>query len=756
MQVQQHHQLLPAAPVGLEGLGPSAQAQLAGDEVAADLLGQRLLLQHAFVQRHGVRGVPGGFEPAAGQRQQAREACRQPVARGDHVGQVFDARQQRPAVQRQGPCGQRLQPADISAHVQLGQGTFQRGHVGPAACGVQAQAAGLQHEVMVAAKQLAQPVQRVVEGVACRVTGGVGPQRGGEPVDRHRPTAQRDQNFQQLQRLAAFLARCGRRLLAQQLEAAEQAHAQRPGPVFVRAGRRGQGVAADELQRERGLDVVGECQRGQARHHVAAAEGHGAEVEAEAAADRKGFAQRAQGTRRFAATQRKVGLDQPGQPVVPAAHGVEGVGQHAGQRRLGASQVIHLGGRQRAAEHGDVLAQRPAAGLAAANRSTHQRLGAGPVCFQQAQHAELEIVRGGVDGTVGVEAQRGFGQVVVRCRGVAAGHGGQAHHQMRLGALRRGRGLGQRERAAGVAQRIVDAAQQRADQHRHAVPAQQRAGRDVGPGAEAVDLEQDAVQPHRLPRPQQVVGQRAEQDALAGAERLVQQLLGRVGQRGGEFPSGQPVHEGGQQPGQHAQVGERIGVRQVVRCVLLQHRHPGLQRVQVAPHRDDGIGRRGGGAEGAVAVLPRSMAAAGLFQVNERPAGVDFEQAHAQPVGRPGLVAQGLGQRHDPVMQDGRAPLCIEAASLSHDERDRRIPGPGAQQQHDGRIGLAVFGQQPRGVLLHALQGARVQHLGSPRLQEFAEEGVERVDRRCAFAAFREETAPGQAGQQFTRARVAA
>ena len=71
---------------------------------------------------------------------------------------------------------------------------------------------------------------------------------------------------------------------------------------------------------------------------------------------------------------------------------------------------------------------------------------------------------------------------------------------------------------------------------------------------QVVDLDHDAVEPRDLAGPQQVVGQRAEQDALAGAQRLVEHALGEVGQRRGQRVRRLAVDESRQQAGQHAQI----------------------------------------------------------------------------------------------------------------------------------------------------------------------------------------------------------
>ena len=362
-------------------------------------------------------------------------------------------------------------------------------------------------------------------------------------------------------------------------------------------------------------------------------------------ADRERARQRGEAACLVAAALGELRLDQRADPVVPQAHRMERMHQRGFKRLLGLVEGVGLGGGQRMAEQRDVLAQRPAAGATARHGRVHQLGGAVPFAVEQHQDAALVLVDGGIDGVAEVDHHSGLGEVCARQLCIARRDGGEHHRQVCLGAHRRRALAGERERASRMIQRFVDTAEQRADGDDHAVPTQQRGRRGVRLGAGAVDLHDDAVEAHDLAGPQQVVRQRAQQDALARALRLVEHALCEVGDRCGQRVRRLAIDERSQQARQHAQIGLGVALREIGRRVLLQHRHPRLDGVQARTEEDDRIGRRCGGVERAERVAGFHEAAVRAFEVLQRSRGFGGELGVAEPVRCLRAGARGLGQR---------------------------------------------------------------------------------------------------------------
>ena len=379
-----------------------------------------------------------------------------------------------------------------------------------------------------------------------------------------------------------------------------------------------------------------------------------------------------------------------------------------------------------------------------------------PVAVEQHQDATLEFVDRRVDGVAGFDRVGRGDEVRARQLGVAGRDACEHHRQMRFRAHRCRTFSSQRERAAGEGQRLLDATEQRADHHANAVPAQQRGRRRVGLGAEAVDLPDDAVEPLHLAGPEQVVGERAQQDALARDERLVEQALGQVGERSGQRVCGLAVDEGRQQTRQHAQVGVDITLSEVSGRVQLEHRHPGLERVEAGADEHDRVGSGRGGLERARRIAGRFETALRALEMLQGLRRVDGQLAVAEPVPRLRAGARGLGQREDPFADSGRAPLCHEARGMCVEETERFLPRAGGDELCDGRIGMAVRCEYSCGTDTQRPQRIRIQRALGPGAQVVAEQGVEGVGRRRAVAPIGEEAAARELGKQVPGPRVAA
>ena len=200
-------------------------------------------------------------------------------------------------------------------------------------------------------------------------------------------------------------------------------------------------------------------------------------------------------------------FDQRGKPLVPGANRIKTVCFDGHQRCFCLGESTGLRMRQGLTQKRNVFTQWPAAGATAGHCGLHGQGGAGPVAIQQHQQTALKLVGRLVNRIGGVQHEGGGPQVLARQFAVSRRQCGQHHHQMRFDLCGIWPLLHQSQGAACTVKRLAGVAQQGANQHSHAIPAQQGGRCHIGAGAHAVDLDHDAVKPRALAGPQQVVGQ---------------------------------------------------------------------------------------------------------------------------------------------------------------------------------------------------------------------------------------------------------
>ena len=210
------------------------------------------------------------------------------------------------------------------------------------------------------------------------------------------------------------------------------------------------------------------------------------------------------------------------------------------------------------------------------------------------------------------------------------------------------------------------------------------------------------------------------------------------------------MHEGGQQPGQHAQVGLVVALCEVAAGMRLEQRHPVRDRLQAGADEDDGIGRSGGGAERAARVTQGQVTQARAFELLQRLRRIDCEVAITQPV--PGVwrlvdeVGRVVKNREDGVAHQRCPSLRDQVGGLGIDALQRFGPGFGGDQQRDRGVTLTVGGEHAGRPHTQGTQRRRGERLARPGAQKRAEQGMEGVGRLCAVAAFGEEAAAGEIG----------
>ena len=136
---------------------------------------------------------------------------------------------------------------------------------------------------VVAPKELAQPVQRHLEGVARGVAFGLRPQRAGDRVAAHALGAQRNERLEQVEHTPLCLAGVAQDLAVHDdLKAAKHVNPDRPRPRLDVRRRGAHAARRDEPRGELGLDAGFQRLGAQPGHQVGEPEGRADAIRAPA------------------------------------------------------------------------------------------------------------------------------------------------------------------------------------------------------------------------------------------------------------------------------------------------------------------------------------------------------------------------------------------------------------------------------------------------------------------------------------------